>query len=78
MTYQVKKGDTLSSVARLYRTTVQSLKVWNRLSGDRLMPGARLTIFASRNHGKWPRRSAWQSSLPAATRGSRRVLRSTS
>jgi len=49
VTYQVKKGDTLSSVARLYRTTVQSLKVWNRLSGDRLMPGSRLTIFASRH-----------------------------
>ncbi len=47
MTYQVKRGDTLSSVARLYRTTVQSLKVWNRLSGDRLMPGSRLTIFAA-------------------------------
>jgi membrane-bound lytic murein transglycosylase D len=49
VTYQVKKGDTLSSVARLYRTTVQSLKAWNRLSGDLLMPGAQLTIFASRD-----------------------------
>jgi membrane-bound lytic murein transglycosylase D len=49
VTYQVKRGDTLSSVARLYRTTVRSLKVWNRLSGDRLMPGSQLTIFASRN-----------------------------
>jgi membrane-bound lytic murein transglycosylase D len=46
MTYEVKRGDTLTSVARLYQTTVQSLKVWNRLSGDRLMPGSRLTIFA--------------------------------
>jgi membrane-bound lytic murein transglycosylase D len=52
VSYQVKPGDTLSSVARLYRTTVRSLKVWNRLSGDRLMPGANLTIFASRNHDK--------------------------
>lgn len=48
MVHQVKRGETLSSVARLYRTTVASLKAWNRLSGDRLMPGARLTVFASR------------------------------
>jgi membrane-bound lytic murein transglycosylase D len=48
VTYQVKRGDTLSSVARLYRTTVQALKVWNRLSGDRLMPGAQLTIYSKR------------------------------
>jgi membrane-bound lytic murein transglycosylase D len=54
VTYQVKRGDTLSSVARLYRTTVQSLKVWNRLAGDRLMPGSRLTIFASRNDSPRP------------------------
>jgi membrane-bound lytic murein transglycosylase D len=48
VTYQVKTGDTLSSVARLYRTTVDALKVWNRLSGDRLMPGAQLTIYSKR------------------------------
>jgi membrane-bound lytic murein transglycosylase D len=47
VTYEVKPGDTLSSVARLFRTTVESLKIWNRLSSDRLMPGARLTVFAS-------------------------------
>ncbi len=52
VTYRVKPGDTLSSVARLYRTTVRSLMVWNRLSGDRLMPGAHLTIFASPNYLK--------------------------
>ena len=52
VTYQVKPGDTLFSVARLYRTTVQALKVWNRLSGDQLRPGAHLTIFASRNYLK--------------------------
>jgi membrane-bound lytic murein transglycosylase D len=46
VTYQVKRGDTLSSVARLYRTTVQLLKAWNGLSGDRLMPGSRLTIYS--------------------------------
>ncbi len=47
VTYRVKRGDTLSAVARLYRTTVESLKAWNGLTGDLLRPGARLTIFTS-------------------------------
>jgi membrane-bound lytic murein transglycosylase D len=44
--YEVKRGDTLSSVARLFETTVASLKSWNpRLPGDSLPAGARLTIY---------------------------------
>jgi membrane-bound lytic murein transglycosylase D len=49
VTYQVKRGDTLFSVANVYKISVASLKAWNRLRGDRLMPGSRLTVFASRN-----------------------------
>ena len=48
VTYQVKRGDTLTAIAKLYRTSVGSLKTWNRLRGDVLRPGARLTIFAPR------------------------------
>jgi membrane-bound lytic murein transglycosylase D len=48
VTYEVKRGDTLSAVAKVYGTTVASLKAWNGLSGDLLMPGSHLTIFASR------------------------------
>jgi len=54
LTHQVKRGDTLFSVARLYRTTVASLKAWNRLTRDYLMPGSRLTVFASRNNHQRP------------------------
>jgi membrane-bound lytic murein transglycosylase D len=50
LVYQVKPGDTLSSVARLFRTTVASLKVWNRLRGDRLTPGAKLTVYTARTN----------------------------
>lgn len=46
--YRVKRGDTLFSIARLYRTTVASLKSWNRLRGSAIRPGQRLTIFTSR------------------------------
>jgi membrane-bound lytic murein transglycosylase D len=45
VTYRVKRGDTLSSIARLYRTTVASLKAWNRLKSNSIQVGQRLTIF---------------------------------
>jgi membrane-bound lytic murein transglycosylase D len=48
VTYRVKRGDTLYGVAQLYHISVASLKAWNGLSRDDLMPGDRLTIFASR------------------------------
>jgi membrane-bound lytic murein transglycosylase D len=46
--YRVKRGDTLSSIARLYRTTVASLKTWNRLRSNSIQVGQRLTIFTER------------------------------
>jgi LysM repeat protein len=44
--YAVKKGDTLASIARLFKTTVASLRTWNpRLPGDRIAAGQRLTVY---------------------------------
>ena len=48
LVYRVKRGDTLSSIARLYRTTVASLKTWNRLPSNSIQVGQRLTIFTQR------------------------------
>ena len=45
--HRVKRGDTLFSIARLYRTTVASLKRWNQISGNAIQVGQRLTIFTS-------------------------------
>ena len=46
VSYQVKSGDTLASVARLFQTTVVSIKTWNpRLPSDRLTTGQRLTVY---------------------------------
>ena len=45
LVYRVKRGDTLFSIARLYRTTVASLKTWNRLRSNSIQVGQRLTIF---------------------------------
>ena len=48
-TYRVKSGDTLSSIARLFDTSVAKIKTWNRLSSNRIAPGARLKILASQS-----------------------------
>ena len=48
--YAVKRGDTLVSIARLYQTTVASIKTWNpRLAVGRLAAGQRLTIYRLAN-----------------------------
>jgi len=48
--YQVKRGDTLASIARLFQTTVASLRTWNpRLPGDRLTAGQRITVYRLAN-----------------------------
>ena len=48
--HRVKRGDTLSSIAKLYNTTIASLKSWNTrvIRGNQIRIGDRLTIFATR------------------------------
>jgi membrane-bound lytic murein transglycosylase D len=46
--YRVKRGDTLSSIARAFETTVAAIKRSNRLLSSRISPGDRLTIETSR------------------------------
>ena len=47
VTYRVKRGDTLFSIARLFDTTVEKIRSWNRLRTTRIAPGDRLKIHAS-------------------------------
>jgi membrane-bound lytic murein transglycosylase D len=50
VTYKVKRGDTLASIARLFRTTVSALRTWNpRLPSSHLAAGARLTVYTARD-----------------------------
>ena len=44
VTYRVKRGDTLFSIAQLFDTTVAKLKSLNRLSSSRIAVGDRLTV----------------------------------
>jgi membrane-bound lytic murein transglycosylase D len=49
-TYQVKRGDTLASIAQSFKTTVASLRSWNpRLPGNQLLAGQRLTVYRPAN-----------------------------
>jgi membrane-bound lytic murein transglycosylase D len=44
--YAVKRGDTLLSIARLFKTTVAAIRSWNpRIPGDRIAAGQRLTVY---------------------------------
>ena len=43
-TYTVKKGDSLYSIAKKYKTTVEALKKTNKLKKDALQPGQKLKI----------------------------------
>ena len=47
VTHRVKRGETLFSIAKLYRTTVSALRQWNRISGSAIKVGQRLTILRS-------------------------------
>ena len=45
ITYVVRRGDSLSSIARRFRVTVDKLVEWNRGAGDKyLQPGQRLKM----------------------------------
>jgi membrane-bound lytic murein transglycosylase D len=48
--YEVKQGDTLGSIARLFKTTVAAIRTWNpRLTPDSLWAGQRLTVYRLTN-----------------------------
>jgi len=44
LTYRVRRGDTLHSVARKYSVAPTDIKAWNQLRSESLFAGQRLTI----------------------------------
>jgi len=48
--YRVKQGDTLTSIARVFKTSVSALQEWNELPTSRIAAGTRLTIYTSREN----------------------------
>jgi membrane-bound lytic murein transglycosylase D len=52
VTHTVRKGDTLSAIARLYQVTVNQIATWNGLTARSLIkPGQKLTIRVSSRRG---------------------------
>jgi membrane-bound lytic murein transglycosylase D len=48
--YEVRRGDTLASIAALFKTSVASLRTWNpRLASTSLTAGQRLTVYRLAN-----------------------------
>ncbi len=43
--YKVRKGDTLTGIAKRKRVTVTNIKQWNGLHSSQIFPGQRLKIF---------------------------------
>ena len=48
LTYYVRQGDTLFTIAQRFHTTVANIRAWNSLKTDRITPGERLKIQSSR------------------------------
>ena len=43
--YRIRRGDTLSTIARRFGVTVEEIRRWNRMGSDRIVAGERLTIY---------------------------------
>ncbi len=43
--HKIRSGETLSTIARRYRVTINELKRWNGLSSSRIVAGKRLKIY---------------------------------
>ena len=49
LTYTVRRGDTLDSIARMHGISLQNLRAWNGLLSSRIYPGDQLTIHTDNN-----------------------------
>lgn len=47
ITYRIKSGDALGTIAQRHNTTVANLKKWNSLTSNVIKPGQQLTIYSS-------------------------------
>jgi len=49
--YRIRRGDTLSRIAKKYGTSVSSIKRWNNLRSSRIRSGQVLTIYSGSGGG---------------------------
>jgi membrane-bound lytic murein transglycosylase D len=48
VTYVVRRGDTLSSIARTLNVSITSLRAWNNITGTSIRAGQKLVAYVSR------------------------------
>jgi len=48
ITYKVRPGDNLWTIARRYNTHVKDIKRWNKLKSNKLKPGQKLRMYVKR------------------------------
>src|SRR5690606_24820490 len=48
--YKIKRGDTISELAEKFGVSVSKIRSWNNLSGDKLIAGKTLKIYADDNN----------------------------
>jgi membrane-bound lytic murein transglycosylase D len=70
--YRVRRGDTLSSIARHHRVSVADLRAWNNLTQNRITVGQRLRIVSEgsvsverKGHGSRGKPAVRETSAPA-------------
>ncbi|HYG33092.1 MAG TPA: LysM peptidoglycan-binding domain-containing protein, partial [Methylophilaceae bacterium] len=42
--YVVKRGDTLSSIAKQFKVATDDLQRWNNIRGSNILPGHKLAV----------------------------------
>src|SRR5690606_27165824 len=52
ITYRIRSGDALGTIAQKYKTSVSDLKKWNGLSSNLIKPGQTLLIYPSQDFDK--------------------------
>ena len=58
-THSVKKGETLYTISKTYKVSVNNLKTWNKLTTDKIKPNQKLAVAApaKKEKSKTPSRS---------------------
>lgn len=54
VTYKVRSGDVLGSIAQRHRTSVTNIKNWNNLSSNTIKVGQSLKIYTGNSRGSTP------------------------
>ena len=68
----VEQGESLGSIARMYRTYISQLIAWNRLKDSDVTPGQRLIVFGGSDNGNSSRANVSKRKAKKM-RGSRRL-----